>query len=201
MASDLPPGVRGPIPNPSEVEKNRDDNVTETFPTVTTRSTLNPAPYLATFFAYTLHLPSIKLKQFVEGLRSPTKRRYYHEKFNRVPEIWECKTDDYVCVYEAEVQFKRDKMVDTAILEILEKDMNHCQRTYPVSWEETCKDKIEEFWEMKRNWHTKYADMGVFQNARNALNKQKNRFVEKRYKERVGMEYKDDWIFQDFAEK
>lgn len=47
------------------------------------------------------------------------------------------------------------RMVDTAILELLEKDMDHCQGTYPVSWEETCKDIIAEFWEMKRNWHTK----------------------------------------------
>lgn len=58
-----PPGVRGPIPNPSEVEKNRDENVMETFPTETTRHPLNPAPYVATFFAYTLHLPAIKLKR------------------------------------------------------------------------------------------------------------------------------------------
>lgn len=42
--------------------------------------------------------------------------------------------------------------------------------------------------------------MGIYQNARNTLNKQKNRHIEKRYKERMGLEYKDDWIFQDHAD-
>ena len=41
------------------------------------------------------------------------KTKFYHEKFPRVREIWDCNVSDLMCVFEAEEQFDRDKLVTT----------------------------------------------------------------------------------------
>lgn len=46
-----------------------------------------------------------------EKVVQPNQQSYpwYHQKFRRVPTIDECYTDDVVCQFEANFQYKRDK--------------------------------------------------------------------------------------------
>lgn len=50
----------------------------------------------------------------------------YHRRYQRVPTIDECYTDDAVCRFEANEQFKRDRQVDRAILNILQNRFWNC---------------------------------------------------------------------------
>lgn len=45
----------------------------------------------------------------VEKYRGPS-YPYYHRKFKKVPTVDECFTDDFVCVYEANEQYKRERL-------------------------------------------------------------------------------------------
>lgn len=47
----------------------------------------------------------------LEKIVEPNRKVYpwYHQKFRRVPTIDECYTDDYVCIYEANVQYQKDR--------------------------------------------------------------------------------------------
>lgn len=45
----------------------------------------------------------------IESLKPQTRLQYYHQKFRRVPELTECQEGDYVCYYEAEMQWRRDQ--------------------------------------------------------------------------------------------
>lgn len=55
-----------------------------------------------------------------------TKYPWYHQKFRRVPTVDECYTDDAVCKFEANQQFRRDRMVDSEILNILRQRFEDC---------------------------------------------------------------------------
>ena len=46
---------------------------------------------------------------FFDSIRAKTRPRYFHKKFLRVPEIWECEVGDEICAFEAEEQFNRDR--------------------------------------------------------------------------------------------
>lgn len=52
-----------------------------------------------------------------EKVVEPNQKKYpwYHQQFRRVPTIDQCYTDDVVCDFEANQQFKRDRFVFTFI--------------------------------------------------------------------------------------
>lgn len=68
------------------------------------------------------------ITQFPEKVVKPNQQNYpwYHEQFRRVPTIDECYTDDRVCQFEADMQFKRDKLVDSNILSIIRNRFEDC---------------------------------------------------------------------------
>ena len=51
------------------------------------------------------------LEGIIEPLQSKNKSVYYHQRFPRVPTIDECYMDDKVCMFEANMQYKRDRFV------------------------------------------------------------------------------------------
>ncbi|KAL1116113.1 hypothetical protein AAG570_005608, partial [Ranatra chinensis] len=124
---------------------------------------------------------------FTESIVEPNQKHYpwYHQKFRRVPTVDECYTDDPICIFEANQQFKRDKAVDSEVLTILRHRLEDCI-TYESPNRERC-DKIkQEYDDAVTNWFIKYGDLGAYGNAEKALLKQKHRMIWERRHGPVG---------------
>ncbi|XP_014270598.1 NADH dehydrogenase [ubiquinone] 1 beta subcomplex subunit 10 [Halyomorpha halys] len=121
---------------------------------------------------------------FRKKIVEPNQKDYswYHQKFRRVPTIDECYTDDPLCKFEANQQFRRDRMVDSEILNILRQRFEDCV-TYEAPDHKTRCLKLKEMYdEANTNWFIKYGDLGAYGNAEKALAKQKHRLIwERRY--------------------
>ncbi|XP_039265282.1 NADH dehydrogenase [ubiquinone] 1 beta subcomplex subunit 10-like [Styela clava] len=193
---DLPPGVQ-PKRDLAKEAKFKSEEIKETFPVIEFKSKFNPLYFVGSLVDFFYAKPIVAVQGLLENFRGPSNRIYYHRKFRRVPEIWECELNDSTCVYEAEIQFRRDKLVETEILEILKKDMETCCHSNPIVYGDVCEPLIKEYKEMKKNWMIKYGDLAHTLSARSVLNKQKNRLIETRYKERVGLNADLEWLYDD----
>ena len=181
------PGVFGPIEDPYQRERKRlyADPMID-IPVFEFKSNWNPIPLFQKIIYYTFEWPIDKAYDFIRSITVTKPLRYYHHKFRRVPPIWECSTDDPVCLYEAESQFRRDMKIDQEILDMIQMRYDVCICTHPENEYTKCKE-VEELLERVRHaWHVKYGELGIYCNARNVLNKQKNRFIEERYLARIG---------------
>lgn len=177
------PGVTGPIEDPYERERTKlyGDQLIDIPTNLKYYSALNPFYYFGKLTYYMWDYPSDILHNFFESVRVKKPRRYYHQKFRRVPNIWECDTQDTMCIYEAESQFRRDLKVDHEIVRIIDHRLTHCLTTEMQNNKFRCKDIEELSHKVKYAFHVKYGDIGKTINARSTLNKQKNRFIEDRY--------------------
>ncbi|KAK2727919.1 hypothetical protein QYM36_008406 [Artemia franciscana] len=97
-------------------------------------------------------------RYFRENIVEPNRKQdavWYHRTFRRVPTIDECYTDDYICRHEADEQFKRDRLVDQNICNILKNRFTECLRSeHPDIG--NC-DKIKEDWQLaETNYFSKY---------------------------------------------
>ncbi|CAN8030174.1 hypothetical protein HPB47_023459 [Ixodes persulcatus] len=118
---------------------------------------------------------------FREKVVAPNRKQYYwyHRQLPRVPEIDQCYTDDLMCKFEANEQYKRDRDVDTRILQILSRRRDDCY-VYESPETEKCKKLHEDFREAELNWFIKYGDLGPHVTVVNAFMKQKHRLVAER---------------------
>jgi len=176
------PGVLGPADDPIRRENKRlyEDPVV-TVPDIKWKSSFNFVPILSSITYYAFELPATTLHNAFESLRAPKTNRFYHQQFRRVPEIWECGTEDKICVFEAESQFRRDKKVDAEIIKVIEQRKKVCMARAGTYGAIDCKHLLEQLEQCEQAWHVKYGDTGIHCNARNVLQKQKNRFIEDRY--------------------
>lgn len=83
-----------------------------------------------------------------------TKYPWYHERLRRVPTIDQCYLDDQLCIYEADMQYRRDKNVDNEILNILRYRMDDCVREEYPDYEK-CFPLKEAYEVAAANWFTK----------------------------------------------
>lgn len=92
-----------------------------------------------------------------ESVVEPNQQKYpwYHEKFRRVPSIDTCYTDDFVCIFEANDQFKRDKLVDSEIVNILRKRFEDCILYEAPDHLVKCKPLLDTYEKASENWFTK----------------------------------------------
>ncbi|CAG9773888.1 unnamed protein product [Ceutorhynchus assimilis] len=123
-------------------------------------------------------------KQVVE----PNQKHYpwYHQKFRRVPTIDECYTDDAVCIFEANQQYRRDRLVDSEILTILRERFSDCVVYETPDHVEKCSGLFKEYEDAAGYWFTKYGDLGAYHDAQTAYMKQKHRMIWERRHGPVG---------------
>ncbi|XP_046741140.1 NADH dehydrogenase [ubiquinone] 1 beta subcomplex subunit 10 [Diprion similis] len=121
---------------------------------------------------------------FREKIVVPNQQHYpwYHQKFRRVPTIDECYMDDPVCSYEANIQFKRDKLVESDIMNILRQRFEDCALYEGHDHMTKCQHIWDQYNEATTNWFIKYGDLGAYGHTRDAFMKQKHRMIwERRY--------------------
>jgi len=125
---------------------------------------------------------------FREKIVEPNRKEYpwYHRQFRRVPEIDECYTDDVKCIFEADEQYKRDRLVEEEIIEILRRRWNHCNIYENTDKAITCKEVKDDYDTACTNFFIKYGDMGITGDVRRAFMKQKHRLVWERRHGPVG---------------
>ncbi|CAH1377140.1 hypothetical protein MTP99_018563 [Tenebrio molitor] len=128
-----------------------------------------------------------------EKIVEPNQKSYpwYHQKFRRVPTIDECYTDDVVCYYEANEQYRRDRLVDSNILSILRNRFEDCTLYEAPDHLEKCKHIWKQYEEATTNWFIKYGDLGGYHNVKTAYMKQKHRMIWERRHGPVGSGKKD----------
>ena len=92
-----------------------------------------------------------------ETIVTPNQQKYawYHQKFRRVPTIDQCYTDDFVCKFEADQQFKRDRLVDNEVLSILRQRFEDCMLYEGPDGERKCRPIYEIYQKGAENWFTK----------------------------------------------
>ncbi|KAM7352128.1 NADH dehydrogenase (ubiquinone) PDSW subunit [Cochliomyia hominivorax] len=131
---------------------------------------------------------------FRESIVEPNQKKYawYHQKFRRVPTIDQCYTDDVVCRFEADQQFRRDRMVDNEIVTILRQRFEDCTMYEAPDHVEKCKNILEQYEKAAENWFIKYGDLGGYTNAKAAYMKQKHRLIWERRHGPVGSNKKTD---------
>lgn len=97
------------------------------------------------------------MQSFPESVVKPNQKQYpwYHERFHRVPTVDQCYTDDPVCIFEADQQFRRDKLVENEILSILRQRFEDCVLYEAPDHVEKCRPLREYYLKAEENWFTK----------------------------------------------
>jgi len=122
--------------------------------------------------------------------------RWYHENLRRHPGVHTCATNDQACIYEAEMQYIRDRDVDRHIVNILEERLRMCWTMHGNEFMKSsfdvdaCSDIAMYKRQADMNYNTKYRQLykwGI--QSTKALMKQKNRIIEERWLERQGKSY------------
>ncbi|XP_069125252.1 NADH dehydrogenase [ubiquinone] 1 beta subcomplex subunit 10-like isoform X2 [Argopecten irradians] len=121
------------------------------------------AQYGRAIFSLLLDKPTTFMKESLDKIRGEKKTvPYYHRRFERVPTIDQCYTDDELCRWEANQQFKRDRQVDNDILYILRKRYLHCVISDLSNNKTTCKEVRETYDQAKDEWMIKYGRLPVY---------------------------------------
>merc|ERR1711868_125482 len=121
-------------------------------------------------------------ERVLDPIREKNKTYYYHRRFRRVPTIDECNVDDIPCWFEANEQFKRDKLVEGKIIQILRQRVTECELHYGQTEKHKCSKLMEDYELASANWQGKYGDLTCVDDVRQAFMKQKHRMLwERRY--------------------
>ncbi|KAL3053822.1 hypothetical protein OYC64_006199 [Pagothenia borchgrevinki] len=137
----------------------------------------NPAVILSNLFYYSVDVPVSTFRGALDSIRSNNKSVYYHQKFRRVPELVDCEHGDYLCYYEAEMQWRRDYKVDQEIVKVIQERMRACYQREGSSYVQNCAKEIEQFEETSNNFQLRYGDLGAYASGRKCLMKQKERMM------------------------
>ena len=137
-------------------------------------------------------------EKIVDPLHDKNAIPYYHRRFNRVPEIDECGVLDQACYYEANEQYRLDKLVDYYILQILSQRVERCSIFNSMALYK-CADIIEDFEQAELNNFIKYGELGSEADVRSAYMKQKHRLIwERRHPEIMAERERS---YQEYLEK
>lgn len=146
--------------------------------TESTSALPNPVTFIQTVFNYVIDAPVTFVREWIERQQAKNKSYYYHQKFRRVPDVSECLEGDYLCFYEAEAQWRRDRLVDQQIVEIVRERLGACKQREGPNQFQNCAKEAEQLAQVTKAYQERYGDLGVHGNARTCLMKQKHRMIE-----------------------
>lgn len=125
-----------------------------------------------------LDAPATFVKEkIVDPLNVNNTTKYYHRRYPQVKTVDQCEVEDPVCIYEAQEQYKRNKQVDSSILNILRQRKLECMQWEGPDAKYKCKKVSKDYDEAATNWFIKYGDIGSTGNVIDCYMKQKHRLI------------------------
>lgn len=149
---------------------------------------MSPALRVARFFADLVRTPAHWVRENIVEPNKGPKYYWYHRKYGRMLPIDECYADDYACIYEANLEYRRIMLVDKLTLELVRTRRDNCiywwqtTKAKPYVPFDECKTEIDTYQREEDNFFIKYGDLHFGTSVIHAYNKQKHRMIMERRK-------------------
>lgn len=152
---------------------------------------VGPSLWLGRYLLDFIRKPAHWIREnVVEPNRGP-KYYWYHKKFKRALPVDECYLDDLACLYEADVEYKRNMMIDRATVDMLIMRRDRCwfwhsQRKggmMKIPAKEECDEIAMAAKEAQEIYDIKYGEQHFDHTVTHAYNRQKVRMIAERRRE------------------